>query len=217
MITWRPWNPVAIKNVDPKAESAIQNGASIYSNNWNKVNTIPKEIVNIKDIFAFSKFLLIISWWDQVILTPEDRSRIVFKSGILIGLKGMIDFGGHICPSSIVGEILLWKNAQKNETKNNTSEAINNTIPVFKPFITIEEWFPCLEASRWISRHQAKAMEIIIKSEIDIGFIVTLFISTKPESTRAKAPLEASNGQGLMSTRWKGLNFFINFYFTSVV
>lgn len=31
MITCSPWNPVAIKNVDPYAESAIVNGASIYS------------------------------------------------------------------------------------------------------------------------------------------------------------------------------------------
>jgi len=28
IITWSPWNPVAIKNVDPKAESEIENGAS---------------------------------------------------------------------------------------------------------------------------------------------------------------------------------------------
>jgi hypothetical protein len=27
-----PWNPVAIKNVDPKVESDIEKGASMYSN-----------------------------------------------------------------------------------------------------------------------------------------------------------------------------------------
>jgi len=32
MITCNPWNPVAMKNVDPKAESDMQNGASMYSN-----------------------------------------------------------------------------------------------------------------------------------------------------------------------------------------
>ena len=31
MITCSPWNPVATKNVDPYAESAIVNGASRYS------------------------------------------------------------------------------------------------------------------------------------------------------------------------------------------
>jgi hypothetical protein len=30
--TWMPWNPVAIKNVDPKVESDIEKGASMYSN-----------------------------------------------------------------------------------------------------------------------------------------------------------------------------------------
>jgi hypothetical protein len=29
--TWIPWNPVAIKNVAPYTESAIENLASIYS------------------------------------------------------------------------------------------------------------------------------------------------------------------------------------------
>jgi hypothetical protein len=32
---------------------------------------------------------------------------------------------------SIEGERLLWKNAQKNEEKNNTSEAMNKIIPSF--------------------------------------------------------------------------------------
>jgi hypothetical protein len=40
-------------------------------------------------------------------LTPDDKSKIVFKSGILIGLKEIIELGGHICPNSITGEILL--------------------------------------------------------------------------------------------------------------
>jgi hypothetical protein len=30
--TCNPWNPVAMKNVDPKTESEIENGASMYSN-----------------------------------------------------------------------------------------------------------------------------------------------------------------------------------------
>jgi hypothetical protein len=38
-----------------------------------------------------------------------------------------------------------------------------------------------------------------------------LFIMTNPEATRQKAPLDAKRGQGLISTRWKGLNFAINF------
>jgi len=37
IITCSPWNPVAIRNVDPYAESAIVNGASTYSNACHKV------------------------------------------------------------------------------------------------------------------------------------------------------------------------------------
>jgi len=39
--------------------------------------------------------------------TPDDNRRIVFNRGILIGLKDLIDKGGHICPNSTVGEMLL--------------------------------------------------------------------------------------------------------------
>lgn len=31
MMTCSPWNPVAMKKVEPKAESDMQKGASIYS------------------------------------------------------------------------------------------------------------------------------------------------------------------------------------------
>ena len=67
---------------------------------------------------------------------------MVFSNGILIGLNELIACGGHICPSSVVGEILLWKKAQKNEIKKNTSEVMNKIIPVFSPFITMKEWSP---------------------------------------------------------------------------
>jgi hypothetical protein len=153
MITCRPWNPVAIKKVDPNAESAMQNGASVYSKPWNSVNTAPNVMVRANALVALAFILFIMAWCAHVTETPEDRRRMVFSSGILIGLKELIDMGGHIWPSSTVGEILLWKNAQKKETKNNTSERINNTIPVFRPFITMSEWFPWEVDSRWMSRH----------------------------------------------------------------
>ena len=209
IITWSPWNPVAIKKVEPKAESDMQKGASIYSNAWNIVKIVPKIIVNVKALFAFLKFILIISWWDHVILTPEESRKIVFSNGILIGLKELIENGGHDCPNSIVGEILLWKKAQKKDTKNNTSEAINKIIPVFKPFITCIEWFPCVDPSKWMSRHHENATRRIIVNEIKDSFILILFIRTNPDKTIHKAPLEAKIGHGLMSTRWKGLNLFI--------
>lgn len=45
--------------------------------------------------------------------------------------------GGHADPSSIVGERLLWKNAQKNDAKNSTSEIINRIIPHRNPLVTV--------------------------------------------------------------------------------
>lgn len=59
-----------------------------------------------------------------------------FKRGISNGLKGKIFLGGQIPPISILGDKLLWKNAQKKETKKKTSDKINNNIPNFKPFNT---------------------------------------------------------------------------------
>ena len=87
---------MAMKNVDPKDESDIENGASLYSNPWNKEKTPPRVIVNIKASLALLKFLFSISWCDHVMDTPEDRSKIVFSNGILIGLNESIERGGHI-------------------------------------------------------------------------------------------------------------------------
>jgi hypothetical protein len=99
----------------------------------------PNNIVKVKDSLDLIKFFVNISWWAQVILTPDDSKRIVFSNGILIGLKEITELGGQNCPSSTVGEILLWKKAQKKDTKNKTSDAMNRTIPVFRPFTTISE------------------------------------------------------------------------------
>ena len=45
--------------------------------------------------------------------------------------------GGQVDPSSFVGDNLVWKNAQKNDTKNSTSDTINKIIPHCNPFVTI--------------------------------------------------------------------------------
>jgi len=85
-----------MKKVEPNEESAIENGASLYSNPWNKEKMAPREIVRVNANLALLKFLFNISWWDHVIDTPEDNNRIVFNSGIFIGLNEVIDRGGHI-------------------------------------------------------------------------------------------------------------------------
>jgi hypothetical protein len=45
--------------------------------------------------------------------------------------------GGHIAPNSTAGANALWKNPQKNDAKNTTSDNINNNIPHFNPLCTI--------------------------------------------------------------------------------
>jgi len=195
--TWRPWNPVAIKKVEPYALSAIENGASVYSNPWHIVNTRPRVIVRVNPIFDFLEFPFSISWWAHVTDIPEESRRIVLSSGILIGLNEETERGGQLCPSSGVGEILLWKNAQKNDTKNRTSDRINRIIPVFSPFITSFEWLPWEVASRWISRHHAKAIRSIAPSLIVTKDSLILLIQIRVDVTKHRAPFDARIGQGL--------------------
>lgn len=85
---------------------------------------------------VFIKFPSIIEWWAQVTVTPEANSTAVFRRGTLNGLRGLIPIGGHIHPSSIVGESLLWKNAQKKAKKKQTSDKINKIMPHRSPLVT---------------------------------------------------------------------------------
>lgn len=50
--TCNPWNPVAMKKVDPKAESAMENVASMYSNAWHPVKIAPSITVRIRAVLA---------------------------------------------------------------------------------------------------------------------------------------------------------------------
>ena len=78
---------------------------------------------------------------------------MVFSSGMFMGSNATTPLGGQFCPSSMLGEILLWKKAQKNDTKNSTSDAMNRIIPVFRPVITFVACSPCFNDSRSTSRH----------------------------------------------------------------
>lgn len=99
-------------------------------------------------------FLSIILWCDHVTVTPDASRIIVFNSGMFRGSNGVTPFGGHICPISTEGEMLLWKNLQKKDEKNKISDAMNSTIPVFSPFVTSLKCSPCMSDSRVMSRHQ---------------------------------------------------------------
>ena len=134
------------------------NGASLYSNACSTVNRIPRITVISNDVFLLLISLFRIEWWHHVTDTPDDRRMIVFRSGMFIGLNGRIAAGGHVCPISTFGEILLWKNAQKNEKKNRTSDVMNKIIPICSPFVTIGRWFPCAAVSEETFVHHMALM-----------------------------------------------------------
>jgi len=50
----------------------------------------------------------------------------------------LIPTGGQEHPNSGEGDNLLWKNAQKKDKKNITSETMNKIIPIRSPVVTCE-------------------------------------------------------------------------------
>ena len=86
-------------------------------------------------------------------MTPDIKRIEVFSRGIERGLNSLIILGGHIIPSSILGVKDAWKNIQKNDKKNKTSEVINKIIPIFRFLKVWAECRPWRVASRAISRH----------------------------------------------------------------
>lgn len=147
-----------------------------------------------------------IAWWHQVTVHP-DRSKInVFKNGICQGSRTFNPFGGHIEPISIAGDKLLWKNAQKNAKKNSTSDTINKKTPYRRPFWTMPVWWPSKVASLVTSRHQRnivkKSREKLLTNNKVAPWYACTYI-TIPVAQK-NADKEATKGQGLGSTRWKG-------------
>jgi hypothetical protein len=51
--TCSPWNPVAMKNVDPYTESLMENCASMYSKAWKVVNVAPRIMVAVSHVSLF--------------------------------------------------------------------------------------------------------------------------------------------------------------------
>lgn len=62
MMTWNPWNPVAMKKVDPYAPSAIVKGALTYSTPWNAVKTAARITVTIIPRIVPRRFPWIREW-----------------------------------------------------------------------------------------------------------------------------------------------------------
>lgn len=103
IITWKPWNPVEKKKHDPYTPSAIVKLASMYSNPCSPVKTTARTIVSAVPRIAAPRLPSISAWCAYVTVAPLDRSRIVFRRGIVIGFSAVIPAGGHCDPSSTVG------------------------------------------------------------------------------------------------------------------
>jgi len=152
--------------------------------------------------WVWEKLASIRAWWAQVTLTPEDRRTIVFNKGTWKGLKAKIPKGGQRAPTSTVGVSLLWKKAQKKETKKKISETINRAIPHRSPSSVIEVWSPWRHPSRAISRHhwtitKAKIINPKKKRIIELAWNQ----NSIPEVIK-NPPKALTRGQGDSSTIW---------------
>jgi len=64
-------------------------------------------------------------------VAPDEIKIIEFIRGTPIGLNVLILVGGQVSPNSTLGEILEWKKAQNNLTKNIISDTMNITMLFF--------------------------------------------------------------------------------------
>jgi hypothetical protein len=121
----------------------------------------------------------------------------VFNRGIWKGLKGIIPLGGHIVPNSILGDSLLWKNAQKNEMKKNTSDTMNRIIPQRSPIVTGKVCNPWNVPSREISRHHWYMVSRVIVSPRVIREVLYWWNHLTSPDTMVIAPMAPVRGHGL--------------------
>lgn len=130
---------------------------------------------------------------------------IVFISGIIMGSNDLIPWGGHTPPSSMVGAIEELKNAQNNERKRNTSDEINNIIPIFSPKAVSFVWHPCFDDSLKMSwAHEKVTLAVTMILAITTGIPIFLFQNIPIENRDLNPARAASRGQGLCSTMWFG-------------
>lgn len=145
---------------------------------------------------------------------PDLIRMIVLRSGTLIGLKGLISWGGQDCPISMLGPILQWKYPQKNLVKNKTSDIMNKIIPILIPSITFVTWRPSLFASMDVFFHQLAEIYTSKRAKIALEvFVVFTYMLKIVKSIILYIIIDDIKGQGFIDTLWNGLNLFIIFIF----
>lgn len=95
------------------------------------------------------------------------------------------------------GDKLLWKKAQKNEIKKNTSEIMNKIIPHRNPNVTGIVWRPWNVPSREISRHHWYIVSIVIIFPNRNKELLYWWNHWTSPVTVVIAPIAPVNGQGL--------------------
>jgi hypothetical protein len=143
-------------------------------------------------------------WWAQVTVMPEVSRTVVLRRGITRGLKGSTATGGQVAPSSGTGLRLEWKNAQKKEKKNITSEAINRIIPPRILPTTDGVWHPWLALSRDTSRHHCVVTKISVPRPIAIREKLPVWNHWVRPEVIMRAAIAPAIGHGLRSTMWNG-------------
>jgi hypothetical protein len=116
----------------------------------------------------------------------------------------VIPIGGQQQPSSGVGASLLWKNAQKNAKKKQTSDRMNRIIPHRSPLATYDVCCPRNVASRTTSRHHWIIDSETTKSAINRQYIPYPWNQLASPTANRNAPSADVNGHGLNSTKWNG-------------
>ena len=214
IITWRPWKPVATKNVLPYTESDMENELKTYSIACSTVKNRPRPTVQAKLIWASIHFEPITAMCAQVIVAPLDNSTVVFSRGTSKGLIATTPEGGHTVPISTLGLNEEWKNAQKNAKKKQISLVIKRIIPIRIPSSTLLVCFPWKVASRLTSRHHWAIVIKMINSPIlpRIRKVSNLCIHPARPATKKKAPAAPVKGQGLASTIWNGCFVILLFH-----
>lgn len=125
----------------------------------------------------------------------------MFRRGTAYGSRGSIPMGGQDDPSDGAGASLLWKKAQKNEKKKATSETIKRIIPIRRPRITGDVWWPRVVLSRVTSRHHWNIVKFVMVSPVMRQRVVLVWNQIVRPQVRERAPVAAVRGQGLSSTR----------------
>ena len=126
----------------------------------------------------------------------------MLRKGNPQGFMGCIPTGGHTPPIQIEGDNALWKKVQKKEKKNITSEAINNFIPSFIPFLTCIVWL--FLDSVMISANHLYKLKINKMNGNTLkpnGSYCKFFKCAMKTKTIPRTAHDTQNGQGLLSTK----------------